>query len=620
MKNIFIIVIALCFVLFSSCSEDFLEKAPGTDLTEDDAFLDQRRLDLFLASAYKYGVHSTFRHRQYVSDGAGAVIPFSGNGTNGALVIQPSTVMTDEAESSEQPTASSQTWNAAGITPFNIITQEDLKYNVRWLSMRQINLIIQRVNEVPDATDDYKKQVVAEVKFLRALQYMEMLKRYGGVPIVDKVFEAAEVINIPRASFEDCVKFILKDVDEAIAILPARQSASLTGRATSVAAAALKSEVLLYAASPQYNTATPVLPMANTANNNLICYGNFDNNRWKLAADAAKDAITLAESNGYGLITEFSKNPLDLNNGTRGPDGNYRYSCEINDNKELIMTYQGGATNTGTRLTNKDNAPLTFILPRCFNGSWGGGMTVPLNFIRKYENRLTGAPQTWDVAGGADVIAKFNELDPRFKQTVAYTNSYVSPRDTKAQIFNLKDAAGKVIPGGKDAVACLGGVWMMKYVPRQDFGTSFVINDPIFRVNELYLNAAEAINEFEGPVADAYRYVNAIRDRSGMPPLPAGLTKEQFRERVRNEIAIEMVNDDHRFWDVKRWLIAEEEGVMKGDMKGLRIIRTGTSDANYKYAWEVYTFETRVFNKNMYLHPFPQNEVNKGNLIQNPGW
>ncbi len=598
-KIILIIPVILCLFIISACKKEFLDKAPGVDLTEDNVFLTKANLESFLATVYKYSMHSNFRYRDQGN------IPFSQ--VNSTDCIHPSSSISDEGDASEAAFVNNNRWNEGLVLPSNIINVEDFRYFIRWIAMRQIALVINRVDEVPDADEAYKKQVVAEVKFLRALMYMEMLKRYGGVPIVDQMFEPGEAVNVPRSSFEDCVKFILKNLDEAIPNLPPIYSASQTGRATSVAALALKSEVLLYAASPQYNTATPVLSMANPADNKLICYGNYDVNRWKLAADAAKEALDFALANGYGLIDEpNNRSPKELDNGTVGPLGNYRASWEIHNNKELILMFQGGQLAGG--ITNIGNAPLTFINPACFGSFWSG-ISVPLNFIRKYEDTL-GQVVTWDVKGGPDLIAKYRSLDPRFKQTMAYTNSYYTARDPIAQIYN----------GGKDYVNCKGGLWLRKYIPRNATSGNFVMNDVLFRVNELYLNYAEALNEFSAaPPPEAYAAVNAIRSRSKMPNLPEGLSKEQFRERVRNEIAIELVADDHRFWDVKRWLIAENEGVMKGNFDGLRINRVGTAP-NYTYSWEPYTFETRTFNRNMYLHPFPQSEVLKGNLIQNPGW
>lgn len=600
MKKIYILAVTFCCLIISSCNEDFLEKAPGVDLTENDVFLNKANLEVFMATVYRYSVHSIFRYNNQGN------IPFS-NVTNTGC-IHPSSSISDEGDASEGTFVHSNRWNEGVILPTNAVATEDFRYYIRWIALRQINLVLKRINEVPDADDAYKKQVIAEVKFLRALNYMEMLKRYGGVPIIDQVYEAGVPINAPRATFEECVNFILKDVNDAIPNLPGSYSASQTGRSTSVAAAALKSEVLLYAASPQYNTATPVLSMTNAADNKLICYGNFDANRWQLAADAAKDAIDLALASGYGLIDEpANRNPNELNNGTVGPLGNYRVAWETANNKELIMLYQGGVAATTSQNTNLGTAPWVFWNPKCFGSFWSG-ISVPLNFIKKYE-KLDGTPQSWDAAGGTDLMAKYAELDPRFKQSIAYTNAYYTSRDPIAQIYS----------GGKDYVDCKGGVWLRKYAPRSGNNGNFVMNDPIFRVNELYLNYAEALNEAQGPVVEAYNAINAIRNRSGMPNLPLGLSKDQFRLRVRNEIAIEMLNDDHRFWDVKRWLIAEEEGVMKGNMDGLEITRTGTAP-NYKYSWKPYKFETRFFPTKMYLHPFPQTEVLKGNLIQNPGW
>ncbi|WP_375444947.1 RagB/SusD family nutrient uptake outer membrane protein [uncultured Fibrella sp.] len=598
-KLYFILTVVFCCLITWSCDKNFLDKAPGVDLTEDNAFLNKANLETFVSTIYRYSVHSNFRYRNQGD------IPFSQ--VNNTDCIHPSSSISDEGDASEASFVHSNRWNEATVLPANIINNEDFRYFIRWIAMRQISLVLKRINDVPDADETYKKQVIAEVKSLRAMNYLEMIKRYGGVPIIDKVFSPGEKVVIPRNTFDDCVKFILKDIDEAIPNLPAAYSASQTGRVTALTALAIKSEVLLYAASPQYNTATPILPMVNPADNNLICYGNFDPNRWKLAADAAKAALDYALANGYGLIDEpANRIPKELDNGTVGPLGNYRVSWETTNNKELIFMYQGGAATAGG-VTNIGNAPLTFWNAACYGSFWSG-ITVPLNFVKKYE-KLDGTPQTWDAAGGTDLMAKYAELDPRFKQTMSYTNGYYTARDPISQIYN----------GGKDYVNCKGGVWLRKYIPRNATSANFVMNDVLFRVNELYLNYAEALNEFSGPVQQAYDAVNAIRTRSGMPNLPTGLTKEQFRQRVRNEIAIELVNDDHRFWDIKRWLIAEEEGVMKGNFEGLQITRTGTSPA-FKYSWKPYTFETRTFNKNMYLHPFPQAEVLKGNLIQNPGW
>jgi len=600
MKKIkFFAPILICFIVLGSCKKNFLDKPPGVDLTEESVFKTRVALDQFIATTYRYSMHSVFRY------GVQGTIPFSG--VNNTDCIQPSTTISDEGDASDANFVNNNRWNEGVIQPATIVNHEDFRYFIRWIAMRQINLILKRINEVPDADAAYKKQVIAEVKFLRSMNYFEMLKRYGGMPIITQIFEPGVTINAPRNTFEECVNFALKDVNEALPDLPASHPAALAGRTTAMAAHALKAKILLFAASPQYNTANPIISMPNSSENKLICYGNFDANRWKLAIDAFKAALDYAAANGYSIIDiPANRNPNELNNGTVGPLGNYRESWENPNNPEIILKYQH--TREAGGITNIGSPPVTYINASCFGSFWSG-MTMPLNFISKYENRVTGNAENW-TGGGTDLIAKYNSLDPRFKQSVTYTNAYHTARDPIAQIFN----------GGKDYVNCRGGVWIRKSIPRSATNASFVLNDILFRVNELFLYYAEALNEFNtAPPIEAYSAVNVIRARSAMPNFPSGLSKDQFRQKLRNEIAIELLNEDHRFWDVKRWLIAEEEGVMKGSMTGLLINRVGTTP-NFTFTWQPYVFETRTFNKNMYLHPLPLNEVLKGNLQQNPGW
>jgi hypothetical protein len=161
---------------------------------------------------------------------------------------------------------------------------------------------------------------------------------------------------------------------------------------------------------------------------------------------------------------------------------------------------------------------------------------------------------------------------------------------------------------------------------------------PLFRLNEAYLNYAEAKNEVDGPgvasslitptaennisPVSAYDAVNIIRRRAGMPLLPPGLSKDEFRQRVRNERDIEMAYENHRFWDIRRWLIAEEEGVMRGKFYGIEITKNAgkAAGADDEFRYRPFIFRTRSFNKNMYLHPFVRTEFLKGGIVQNPGW
>jgi starch-binding outer membrane protein, SusD/RagB family len=140
----------------------------------------------------------------------------------------------------------------------------------------------------------------------------------------------------------------------------------------------------------------------------------------------------------------------------------------------------------------------------------------------------------------------------------------------------------------------------------------------MFRLGEQYLNYAEALNEAQGPVADVYKYVNLIRNRSGLPDLPAGLNKDQMRERIWHERRIELAFESFRYFDTHRWKIAEITD--SKNIYGLDVNTTGynmSSDAFYVRK----PVEKRVFEKKHYLWPMQQREIEKNKqLVQNPGW
>ena len=169
--------------------------------------------------------------------------------------------------------------------------------------------------------------------------------------------------------------------------------------------------------------------------------------------------------------------------------------------------------------------------------------------------------------GGDDLLEKYDELDPRFAQTIA---AHGANWNTEIGILNF-------LPGGAHNVANDKTKHLVrKWVPRVLRATaprnSTNMDWIVFRVAELYLNYAEALNEYyETPRKKHSMQSPKVRERSGMPGFPSTLNKEQFREKLRRERAVELAYEDHRFWDIRRWLIADDEGVMKGAMYGLQL-------------------------------------------------
>jgi hypothetical protein len=579
MKNIIsLFIICITIFLLSSCEKmmgDFLDKAPGVDVTEDTIFSSQVQVETFVAGTYRYAIHTILPRSETTYQGAG---------------YDPTSAATDEDEAAAA-FASHAPWNTGSVTADNITGNEERRLGIRFKAIRRCNILLKRIDEVPDLDPAYIAQVKGEAKFMIALNYFEMFKRYGGAPIVDKKFELTDDFMIPRSSLKETLDYILSNCNEAIASLPDSYPSNMRGRATKGAALILKAKTLLYAASPIFNTGTPVLDMADPANNNLICFGKYDVTRWQLAADAAKAVIDWAPAGGIALVTN------------QGVDKNYRYMSEKPDNSEIILACKASGKIAIWV------APFNMMLPKgIYTSTWGIGNSMTLNFMKKYEKK-DGTPQTWDPTGGTDLTTKYNELDLRFKQSVTVAGDK----------WNVDYPIMASYDGGSQSTWCYGGQWITKFCPQSqtNANSSVMPNDIIFRLGEAYLDYAEALNEAQGPLQAAYDAVNTIRARSGQPNFPAGLTQAQFRDRIRNERSIELFFEDHRLWDTRRWLIAEQDGIMNGNMYG---IKTYLNPALPNLRYSVYVIEVRSFSKKMYLHPWLRSEVLKGYLIQNPGW
>jgi len=577
MKRVIFINLAFCslIIAFASCKKDirnFLDKPPGVDVTEDTIFSSKSQVDTFIAGMYLDGVATGYPN-WLQGEGGG-----DNNGIWASACDESSAMMT---------WTWTKNWNFANITP---TSNQDFRWIPRWKAIRRANIILEIIYGVPGVDQNYKNQVKGEANFVRALNYFDMLKFYGGVPIVDHRFLLSEDLKIPRSSVEQVVKFIVEGCDKAALFCPDFYPPELRGRITKGAALLLKAKTLLYAASPIFNTNTPYLDLGE--NNKLICYGNYDLNRWQLAADAAKAVIDWAPAGNIRLIED------------QGITKNYKYVWEKLDNDEIILAEK----------SREPVWPWYFpwygLLPTAGPYPGFAGATITMNFVKSYE-KANGEPQVWDMEnGGNDLNIKYAELDPRFAQSIAYNGVY----------WNVDIPIVETFVGGSLAKDCAGGAWLRKFIPDGLTKTTPQIPSwTLFRLAEAYLDYAEALNEAQGPSQQVYDAVNIIRHRSGMPDLPNGLSQPELRERIRHERAIELAFEDHRFWDIRRWLIAENEGVMNGNMWGIIITKiAGTNPQEFSY--KPYVFEVRTFLRKMYLHPFPQGEVNKGYLIQNPGY
>jgi hypothetical protein len=539
-KTFFVLLLIISATAFS-CKKDYLERTPSDFIPEEDVFKSIVNAEKFLNNSYN-SLPDIFK---------------LGADNNWLLSSG-----TDESEQIWDNGQDCNYFNSGSWNPQNFPMQQ-YWFNF-YNSIRRINKFIGNYDKIPEDEIDgnRKKRLLGEAHALRAYFYFELFRMWGGVPLIDKSLDPSELsgIILTRNSTEEVVNFIKKDIDAAIPLLPARHVDSQFGRMTSAACKFLWARTALYFASPLHNPSSVI-------------------SRWQTASIAATEAITFAESNGYGLCLT----PL---NGKKAYE---RIFLELN-NPEAIFTRNG---DDGDRdQVTQSNA---------VGGWYGTGPTQEM--VDAYE--MTNGLLPNDPSSGYNPQNPYVNRDPRFYQTIV------------AQGMTWKNHVVDVRPGGADLKTDHPptNYFLRKFMAEEINlfeGTNLKYRPWILmRLSELYLDLAEAQNEFSGPDDQVYSALNVIRKRADMPDVQPGLTKEQMRDRIRRERQVEMAFEDHRFWDVRRWKIAEIT-----DNRPIHYVSISSSN--------VYTYpirETRTFLLKHYLFPIPQSEIDKNpKLTQNPGW
>lgn len=436
-----------------------------------------------------------------------------------------------------------------------------------YTGIRRANMFLSKIDLVP-ATPELKIQWKAEARFLRAYFYFELVKRWAGVPLVgDKIFGLNDNVNLKRNTVDECYDYILSEI-EAIKdlLLPETVTDQNIGRANKGAALALKSRILLYRASPLLNP-------------------NADPQKWTAAAKAAKDVMELGS---YGLGTDF----IALFNAVK--------------NKEIIFMKEQ-AQNQSVEL---NNGPIGYTL--------GNGTTSPTqNLVDAFPMKNGKMPQ--ESGSGYDAADPYKNRDPRFGATIMFNTTQWL--DRPVETFN----GGLDRPGGS-RTQTKTGYYLRKFMGKfENSGTYSNQNHHVilFRYAEILLNYAEALNEVNGPVNEVLDAIKAIRKRAGITAgtddrygIAIGITKDQMRKLIINERRIEMAFEEQRFWDIRRWKIAEQ--VLNSPLKGMNIVKN--VDGTFSYT--VLDIAPAVFDASKnYLFPIPYSEIQTNpNMTQNPGY
>ena len=573
MKNKIIAALGVLLISFMACEKRFIEMPLSSTTTIDSVFTTEIKARGAIANAYRNNLMQGLPAR---------------NDWNALIQANLSGELTYG-----QPWTPSNEILKNGLSATGP-TEDMAGYGSNFAPIRQAYQVKENIDKVTDMSAADKAIVKGEMMALIAYRYEQMLIMYGGVPLVSKSYDPNEDLALQRSSVKAVLDSVVSWCDQAISVLPSTWPATWSGRMTKSIALAIKSKALLYAARPLFNSATPYLNLG--TNNPLISLGNYDAGRWQAAAATAEALITEAESDGGHRIIN-TNNPLD----------DYGTATSTPGNAEVLLAYK--FVNTSGDANGWNIWPMNaFYNPRVHWEAQANVLTT--NFLENYYKQ-DGTNQSWpainEVRNFADYTTRMNQMEARFKASfMAYEMSaWNNPGDANWNNTNVGNGPG------------YGNARSVKFFYKA--GTRRWFEFPIFRLAAAYLSAAEAYNE-AGNMQKSLEKLNVIRRRAGLPNVTE-TDQAKLRTIIQREWAVEFFNENYRLHDVKHWKLSSiATGVLGGEVRAFSYNgNTGvksTGNTNYTDRVQYSAF----YADRMYLNPFPQSEINKGILVQNPGY
>ncbi len=513
-------------------------------------------------------------------------------------------------------------------------------------SLRIASRVISVVPEQSTLTDNQKSLLLGQAHFFRAWFYFEIIRRSGGMPDFMQLFDPSidDYSNMERLSYAESTDLIIRECNLAIEYLPAVWDTANTGRASGIAAMALKSWAELYAASPLMQNPT-------TITNHIT---EYNTERAESAAKYAWETIKAIDSNTSIYDMRMYEPSSD---GSSDPEYMSIFYHQAYMSKEaLFFVNWTGATRKTTLFVHWQNATMS-----ARTGNWGYNHNFPTQNIVDLFETSNGYPITlgdggWEtedmslIAQGGTAsngyLGKcYTARDPRFNKFIVYPAEKwgVTGTDAITDYYLATWAGGRELdsaPAWDNETGYLGKKFCWESARKYlgaDYGyTDYYFGGVIIRTTQVWLDYAEAMNEAYGPNSDPEGYgytavqaINKIRTRAGhCDVLPEYTTdKVTFRDRIRNERAVELLFENHRNFDIRRWMIAEELFSGNYPIKGVSLsagnsttTTPGSDVANYVYKSKDVLAEKRVFERKHYWYPLPKDEVERMYIKQNPGW
>ncbi|GEP92133.1 Starch-binding associating with outer membrane [Chitinophaga terrae (ex Kim and Jung 2007)] len=582
------IIIILCTVIGLFACQKQMDLPSDGRLTTPEIFDNYDRVKAYLNSCYGYCPAPAFNRAVY-SDEA------------------------QDANLADPRVTATRNWYTGAVTSINYggISPDGDPWDNLYTGIRKCNYFLANIGASNTiATEEEKAGWTAQARTLRALYFLQLIKRYGEAPLTDSLLTIYHDFSKDKKNkVSEIVTLILADCDSALKVSTARAGfpwqiyENQYGIMSRAVAYAIKSEAVLYAASPLYSDGTYT---------------------WEKAKDITAEALSQCLANDYKLFTE-----TPANSASQNAYGLYHLigsNDQRSRDKETIL-------HLGGQMQIWKNSGLPSI-----TAGASAGACPTQEMVDRYEMSNGEAPITGysdaahlnpiiNTASGYNPATPYSNRDPRFYTAIYYNGA----------VRNLNDPDGikvETFVGGREGIDASNfrntptGYYMRKFNSfRSNESTNQDGSIRLFRLAELYLNFAEAAYQAVGPDAvvnvgsfsmSARDAVSAVRARAGMPPFPAGMSKADFEKKYRNERAVELAFEGHRYFDVRRWKVLDQTDKF---VTGMRITKNG-ADLTYTR----FKFEDRNCSDNKFLlYPIDQSEVNKVKQIsgqdwQNPGW
>jgi hypothetical protein len=642
MKMKYTIFFTLSIIFGLSACKGYLDIVPDNVATIDYAFRNRTVAEKYLFTCYSY------------------------RPTVGGVNVDPAMNGCDETwifYGNNAPWNSTQIQRGfqSSVAPFLNFWDGEAGGKKLWNAIRDCNIFLENVKLVRDLPDYEMKRWIAEVKFLKAYYHYFLFKCYGPIPILDvnlPISASVEEVQVYRETVDNVVKYITDMMKEAAVDLPeagAVVEGTEAGRADKLVALAMRAEVLLFAASPLYNGNTDYASMRDK-NGAPLFSQTYDANKWKLAAEACKQAIDtcLIQKKGlYDVVDPFTAtapDPFKI-------ETTFRQAVCDRWNKELIW----GNTNFDcTYLSRQAQAKVVRLNPELSNQvftEWAPTIKMAEKFYSKngvpieedvmwqsnnwYENRFKVRPT---VSAGDDIyyvqkdqktaFLHYNR-EPRFYATLGFDKGvyfgngyYTFPGNVKFTDFLNKQVSGAASASGNFSITGYSVKKMHSFKNAQTASSTSVeyFPFPVLRLADLFLMYAEALNEFSGPSVEIFTYLDKLRARAGLKGVKESWanysskpnkpdTKDGLRQIIQQERTIELAFEGKRFWDIRRWKKIDE---LNDQPRGWNVSGETTEDF---YNLVPIAQVPVKFTVKDYFWPIKESDltVNK-NLIQNYGW